>query len=156
MQVNGMESLVDGKINAKLGEKGQKLLSNRKYYALAFLFLCVSVYYTSFVWPNTQNVIQSDTVTKPIVQKEVKRPLDTKLIAQQMITFLDEVLNMHLDDFITVERTPIPLRELLKFNNLFILPRLSSIVTLDVFHYVKFNLHRPCTIWSETFQCTKK
>lgn len=78
------------------------------------------------------------------------------LLVEKMITFLDELVEMQLDDFVTVENPPdTRLREILRFNNLQILPRLASIVKMDLFKYVKFNLQRPCTLWHDSFSCTK-
>lgn len=106
----------------------------------------------------TPNTIPSPTTTKSLKHSEQESSIHTNatLLVEKMITFLDELVELQLDDFVTVENTPgTRLSEILRFNNLQILPRLSSIVKMDLFKFVKFNLQRPCTLWHDSFSCTK-
>lgn len=72
-----------------------------------------------------------------------------------MIRFIDNILNSTLDDFITSENITVNLTELSRFNNNHFAPRILSLVKLDPFKFVKFNLKRPCLLWPDTFSCTK-
>ncbi|OTF83655.1 ERO1-like protein [Euroglyphus maynei] len=72
-----------------------------------------------------------------------------------MIKFIDNVLNSTLDDFITIENNTVNLTELSRFNNNHFAPRILSLVKLEPFKFVKFNLKRPCLLWPDTFSCTK-
>ena len=43
-----------------------------------------------------------------------------------------------------------------KFNNNQLLPRLLSIVDMDYFKYVKLNLNKKCSLWSDDAKCSRK
>lgn len=74
---------------------------------------------------------------------------------KEMGDFLDFVISLDLDDFVTIEKEPIKIKDLIRFNNIHLAPLLASIVKIDPFKFAKFNLKRPCTLWPDTFSCTK-
>lgn len=43
-----------------------------------------------------------------------------------------------------------------QFNNHQLLPRLLSVVDMDYFKYVKLNLKKKCTLWSDDAKCSRK
>ena len=75
--------------------------------------------------------------------------------SKDMVDFLNSIFRMDLDDFRTIEKETFKLRDILKFNNLHFYPRISSLVQLDPFKFVKFNLKRPCNLFPDIFSCTK-
>lgn len=71
-------------------------------------------------------------------------------------TFLDILGKQTLDDFTPLNlsmRKPI-IADIDLFNNVHLAPRLESISSMDYFRFIKLNLNRPCTLWSDDTRCS--
>ncbi|XP_053208321.1 ERO1-like protein alpha isoform X2 [Panonychus citri] len=70
-------------------------------------------------------------------------------------TFLDNLKTQSLDDFIPLDSNSnkVTVGDIDTFNNIHLWPRLDSISQMGYFRYVKLNLNRPCTLWSDDTRC---
>ncbi|KAI2801945.1 oxidoreductase [Blomia tropicalis] len=133
----------------------------KSFVLLASILVLVVGLLTTFIFsrqPLKSNLNEKAT-TESFRPKKAKQQIgDVGVVKQQseiMVQFIDQTLNLNLDDFVTIEQSAISLRELLKFNNVHLSPRISSIVKMDPFKFVKFNLKRTCKLWPDIFSCTK-
>lgn len=141
-------------------------LSRRRFLIISFLIILLA-FLVSYLVKNDSilcvfNGKASDKLhattkkSKTSEKKANANDVDAKVRqAEQMVQFIDRLLDSNLDDTVTVEQSVIRLRDVLKFNNVHFAPRVSSIVNMDPFKFAKFNLKRPCTLWPEVFSCTK-
>ncbi|XP_075586321.1 endoplasmic reticulum oxidoreductin-1-like protein isoform X2 [Dermatophagoides farinae] len=111
--------------------------------------------------PTTESMIKNSRKKQKPQQQHSQATSATKRTIQDdydpdaMVRFIDNVLNSTLDDFATIENITVNLTELSRFNNNHFAPRILSLVKLNPFKFVKFNLKRHCFLWPDTFSCTK-
>lgn len=98
---------------------------------------------------------QQNSQMKSATKKSIQNNHADDYDPDSMIKFIDNILNSTLDDFVTIENNTVNLTELSRFNNNHFAPRILSLVKLEPFKFVKFNLKRPCLLWPDTFSCTK-
>lgn len=133
----------------------------KSFVLLASILVLVVGLLTTFIFSRQplKSNLNEKTTTESFRPKKAKQQIgDVGVVKQQseiMVQFIDQTLNLNLDDFVTIEQSAISLRELLKFNNVHLSPRISSIVKMDPFKFVKFNLKRTCKLWPDIFSCTK-
>lgn len=140
--------------------KNQTFKSHRLKYLTISIFILISALIINYLlknnFSNFQLNYQSNKVQQinKIVKKDYKKD-DLIYSPEKMVKFTDQLLQSTLDEFKTIENFPIYLKEISKFNNIHFAPRILSLVKLDPFKFVKFNLKRPCLLWSDSFSCTK-
>ncbi|CAG2121213.1 unnamed protein product, partial [Medioppia subpectinata] len=93
-----------------------------------------------------------DSGVHQIRQKITPKPSDMRSCA----LFLNDIQTLTLDDFHPIDNQnakDLTLSQISSFNNLQLGPRIQSIVRMDYFKFVKLNLNRGCTLWSDASKC---
>lgn len=139
--------------------KNQTFKSNRLKYLTISILILISALTINYLLKNNFSKFFHYQQTKEqqlnrIVKKEFKKD-DLIYSPEKMVKFTDQLFESTLDEFKTIENFPIYLKEISKFNNIHFAPRILSLIKLDPFKFVKFNLKRPCLLWSDSFSCTK-
>ena len=141
-------------------------LSNLKWLLIPLLLILLSYSIQNYSkysaipreQPKSSNSdLKSEKVLKNKEPKEKSPTIKSSknITDKEMVDFMNSLFLMELEDFRTVEKESFKLKEIIKFNNLHFFPRITSLVQLDPFKFVKFNLKRPCTLFPDIFSCTK-
>ncbi|KAF7490630.1 ERO1-like protein beta [Sarcoptes scabiei] len=164
-QMNGQKSkeVVDRDPNRTSSIEESKLRIQILLFPIAILFCALLINYIIFYHTKIFDGTSSgeyESLIKPEDYQDLSKGVTANnnncdYDPRLMIQFTDSILQSNLDDFTTVENFPINLTDLSRFNNIHFGPKISSLVGLDPFKFVKFNLQRPCLLYTETFSCTK-
>lgn len=90
----------------------------------------------------------------PAVQQSPKK----KANGPTQVTFLQKMKGYDLSEIVPLYpgSGPLLISDVDSFNNVKIAPRLQSIVTMDYFRFVKLNLSKKCSLWSDNDRCAER
>lgn len=74
------------------------------------------------------------------------------------VTFLQKMKRIDLSEVVPLQpgSGPLLISEVDAFNNVKIAPRLQSIVAMDYFRFVKLNMSKKCSLWSDNDRCAER
>ncbi|XP_015785740.1 ERO1-like protein beta [Tetranychus urticae] len=125
---------------------GQKAIPSRSFNPntyicfISVLFVLLGSYYIK--WMKDQEKVEPPLPQKPVTLNTSKN------------TFLESLKNevVPLDD----NSKKVTVKDIDLFNNVHLWPRLHSISQMDYFRYIKLNLNRTCTLWSDDTRCSMR
>lgn len=121
-------------------------LSKSLKISIYILVLSIIVYYCIQV--NIFSLISSTSKVVPVTKNVVKS--SSVHSSKDTSSFLSSLKSIQLNDILPLSyHQPITIADVNSFNNIHIFPRLSSIVSMPYFRFVKLNLAKKCNLWPD-------